>query len=294
MSTDTIKLLVTSDIHYGQDYTYTAQLRALAGTKCTVRGSWGNTVMPMVMKRFHQGQFDLLLDGGDKFSDNKAVYESGRLGHWHYELHTHFAQAGYDRFLDVKGNHCGGVAKHMGYPYKPESADFPSSYRDVKGFRIVLSNVGTSQLPSKGRGIPQKHLDWLEDVVGNSPYPVIFLQHVPPDEFDNGQDYYARLAAMDMVALAIHGHRHEPATLEFAHGIPVLHMQALLYEDQPGMPGAYIAEIEIDPDHIRVTTRALLGACGTDRLYTIDRKDLSLAAGPVATGCAHAPEPAAG
>lgn len=286
MSEHTLKLLVTTDIHYGMDYSYTPATGTLAGQACTVRGSWGNTVMPAVLRRFHDGRFDLLLDGGDKISDNKAVYQSGKLGLWQYELQTHFAQAGYDRFLDVKGNHCGGIARQVGYPYRPSNGDFPSTYRDVKGFRIVMSNAGTRQLSSTGRFIPPEHFFWLDDVVGKSPYPVIFLQHIPADEFDNGQDYYERLAALEMVALVIHGHRHEPSRLEFAQGIPVLHMQALLYEEHASLPGGHIAEIECNPEQIRITTRALLGTCGTDRLYIIDRRDLSLAAGPVPAGCA--------
>lgn len=288
----TLKLLAISDIHYGNDYTYLQKMGVLAGQNCTLRGSWGNAVMPMVINEFHRGKYDLLLEMGDRISSNKSVDESGKLTIWAYEMHTHLAMAGIGRVLDAKGNHCSEVGQKlgfpgifMGYPYRGKNEDYPSSYRDVNGFRIVMSNAGTRQLATKGRFIPTEHMHWMNSVIKYSPYPVIVMQHVPPDEFDNGQDFYEKLAMMEMVMMVIHGHRHDPTTMEFPEGIPVLHMQALLLEDTPPTPGGHVAEIAITPDEITVKARALLGVCGNERTYRIDRSTLSLKDEPKFEGC---------
>lgn len=177
---DTLKILFATDIHYGMDYRYTPRSGALMGKECSVYGSWGRTVMPLVVERFHTGKFDLMLDGGDKISDHPFVYESGKLANWRRELSAHFNEIGQNRFLDVKGNHCVGVARYLESADWPKNADYPSSYRDINGFRIVQSNPGTRQKSSAGRFIPTEHFYWLDEVVGKSPYPVIFLQHIPP------------------------------------------------------------------------------------------------------------------
>lgn len=146
-------------------------------------------------------------------------------------------------------------------------------------------------MSSAGRFIPPEHMRWLDDVIGNSPYPVILMQHVPPDEFDNGHDFYEQLAKMEMVTLVIHGHRHEPVNMEFPHGVPVLHMQALLFENEPPLPGGNIVSIEITQDEMIIKAKAILSACGTDQTYKIDRKDLSLKGAPLLTGCDPLPKP---
>lgn len=281
MSENGLKLLITTDIHYGMDYTYQRDTGPFKGEICTVLGSQGNAVMPRVIRMFHDGKFDLLLDGGDKLSDNKAVYESGNLHRWDYELKVHFAQAGFGKTLDVKGNHCGGVMQRLHYTDKERSCDFPSSYHDINGFRIVLSNAGTRQRSSQGRFMPRDHESWLDEVVGKSPYPVIFLQHVPPDEFekDAGGKLYEQLAEMEMVALVIHGHRHEDTRLEFFEHkkvkLPILHMQALLFEEQKGVPGAHVTAIHCVDEEIIITAKSLTGA-SPDQIFRIDRRDLSL------------------
>lgn len=195
-------------------------------------------------------------------------------------------QIGLHKYFNVFGNHCGKIARHLGFPYLPKNTDFSSSYYDLKDFRIVLSNAGTRQMGSDARFIPTEQEHWLKDVIQYSPKPVILIQHVPPDEFDNGENFYKKLAAMEMVSLVIHGHRHEATKLETHSGIPVLHMQALLKEGNKGIPDINVAEIEATPDTICITARALAQPCGAARIFTIDRRDLSLGA-IYSPGCPH-------
>lgn len=309
MSENGLKLLVTTDIHYGLDYTYQRDTGPHTGEVCTVLGSQGHAVMTRVMRLFHEGKFDLLLDGGDKLSDNKLVYESGNIRRWDYELKVHFAQAGSGKFLDVQGNHCGGVMQYLNHIGQERNCDFPSRYQDINSFRIVLSNAGTRQRPSQGRFMPLDHERWLDEVVGKSPYPVIFLQHVPPDEFDPdaGGKLYELLADTKMVALVIHGHRHEDTRLEFFEQgkikLPILHVQALLFEEEKGVPGAHVAAIHCLEDEIIITAKSLTAGPDHDKTWRLDRRDLGLvvedapsAAPPVIASAAPAipmaPEPA--
>lgn len=289
---DILDLLAIADIHFGNDYTYQEMRNELAGQRCTVRGSWGPTVMPMVMDEYESGGYHLFLELGDRISANKTVFDSGKFPYWANDLQNHFARAGRGRFLNVQGNHCCEVGDALGFPgiflgYPPRMPheDFASSYRDIKGFRIVMSNAGTRQRTGASRFIPPKHMRWLEEVIGDSPYPVILMQHIPPDEFDNGEDFYKRLAKKEMMMMIIHGHRHNPTMMEFPEGLPVLHLQALLFEDAPPLPGGHVAAIHINPYEIKITAKTLMGNCGNERTFRIDRKDLTLIKEPQFEGC---------
>ncbi|MCD8497118.1 MAG: metallophosphoesterase [Alphaproteobacteria bacterium] len=274
------KFLVISDIHYGIDY----KSRNDSEDK-HVMGGWGRTVMPTIVT--HSRNFDAVLDIGDSHTAYDWIFEKGQMHRWVWELENFRVQMGLHKYFNVFGNHCGKISDRIGYPFRPGSDDFCSQYVDLPEFRIVLSNAGTRQMSSVGRFIPTEHFRWLEDVIGNSPKPVIFVQHVPPDEFDNGDELYEFLSGLEMVALAIHGHRHDPTKMEVQHGIPVLHMQALLKEGHAGIPDINIAEITATDEEIQILARGLNADCGTDKLFRIDRRDLNLTGAAPAPCCPH-------
>jgi 3',5'-cyclic AMP phosphodiesterase CpdA len=251
-----VRIALVTDVHFGPLAYFDGKLRKLSHRAADLTAEF--------VRAARDANADLIVNLGDVVEDESQAADHARYAHF-VEL---LAQSELP-VLHVAGNH------DQIYLSEPDlralwGRSGPLHYfEDVGGLRfVVLNTIETKDVCVR---LPQEQLQWVGQVLQESPHPVVILMHHPAGEMDlRGNRWFERaphicrvaerrelreiLTSSDKVLCVFNGHAHWNYVEVFAQ-IPFVTLQSLtenLDADAPGRPAAAWAMCEISKAAVQV------------------------------------------